>query len=144
MRTVGISDENEYLKQRYVQLEALITRVSDAWVAFMRAANAINPLYSFKDALESGGAPKRRKSYLEAVCALANFLDIRGVVPTRISARQATSVYEEGQKRLKELSSQIEAIQRAKNTTNAPPQVGSENSVRTVSGGLPTLGRRRR
>lgn len=130
------------LKKSIETLELVLTQASRHMSAMLRAVNTKNAFEAFNNAA-SAGAEKQLNDYVDCILVIRHLINT-SFKTGKITASGAQTIYKHGKKELSRLNLKYNQHRRQSNKAKQPPQDGTRNSVRTVSGGLPSLGRNRK
>lgn len=138
-----ISDDAEVIGKLVANLERAVALVEDRRKALLRAVGEENFCQVFHEAT-STEVMVALASYMDALITLKPLTDHQNGGNSNITLPRARAIYQDAVRRLARLKSQVQGITARKCPPVPPPQVGTHTSIHTVSGGLPTLGRRHR
>lgn len=142
MYLVNVSDDPQVISRRLADLEALYCLAKECRRALIQMAEANDPVMAFNEAKNSVVVPYELEVYVEAIMELAACIDRAFGRSGKVTARKAEQTYLEVRATIRELTDRLRRLH-ARKPASPPPQVGSRVSICTVSGGLPTLGRKR-
>ncbi|HEU5121527.1 MAG TPA: hypothetical protein VFT59_01675 [Candidatus Saccharimonadales bacterium] len=135
-----MADDSDVIRGIAQRLEAAFELTKGCRSALLLAADCEDPIQAFRGA-STCGADIELAAYVEALIQLRPLTDHEDGNGA-ITASRAERIYKDAKHRLERLNTQLDTS--SQKYITPPPQVGVRHSIWTISGGLPTLGRRHR